>query len=390
MKKMLLALPVILISVFLSACSQIETAELNERLIIEAIGIDTENGKYIITVEGLDSLTAGSDSNSIASERITKCYRFEGETIGMAMNSISTVTGQIPLFSQARVLILGNSTAKEHLSEALDFFRREYTTRTDILIACAENTAQEVISANYGPNMSAGKILETTLDSYRYTGRSIYMPLFRFLSSLINPTDSALCPKIAVKDNAFSDKKEVYLTGTAVFIKNGGYIALNEDETLAYMILTNSIENGDLTVETKNGICTIEIISCKVRTVTSIKKNRPFFDINADIRCDIPEFQSADFSALTKEDTEEIAEITAQKICTSMSQVLSKFLYTYNCDIFQFGRRLHLEENSFYEKNVLNNESFCSDISCEIQTKTSIRRIGKVILGREENKNGQE
>lgn len=371
---------IVLMSIFLSSCSEIEIAELNERLIIEAIGIDYEDGKYKVTIEGLDSFTAGSEGNSVSSGQLTKCYLFEGETIGMAMNSISQITGQLPLFSQARVLVIGLETAENKLCEALDFFRREYTTRTDILIAVAEKTARETVSADFGENVSAGNIFEASLSSYKHTGKCPYMPLYRFLNSYMGETDCACCPLIGIKDNAFSDEKEVALMGTAVFRKNGEILKLSPEKTLAYMIMNNETENGDITVTTDKGICTFEIIDCK--TVTKVKDEGKFRNIATEVslRCDIPEFQSPEFRGLSKEDTEYTAACAAKKISGLLTEVIGEVYFRENCDIFNIGRKINLSDPDFYTNVLMKSDSFSECVSFSIRVNVSVRRIGKVIL----------
>lgn len=374
----------IMISVFMTSCGKIEIIELNERLIIEAIGIDFEDGKYKVTIEGLDSFTSGSEGNNISSARLTKCYLFEGETIGMAMNSISEITGQTPLFSQARVLILGIDTAREHLSEALDFFRREYTTRTDILIAVSEGSASEIVSADFGENVSAGNIFEASLSSYRHTGKSTYTPLYRFLNSIMGGTDSAYCPIIGIKDNAFSDKKEVDLKGTAIFSKNENVHIITKDDTLAVMIMNNDAENGDITVNTAKGICTFEIIESKAKTGIEIKDGKAVFDVKISIRCDIPEYQTEDLSGLSKDDTEKAAIQAAKQIAALITDVLDETFYKNNCDIFDIGRKINLKNNSFYKNNIIQAETISENVIFNIKVSVSVRRIGKVILEKDE------
>ena len=369
----------------LSSCSEIEIVELNERLISEAIGIDFENGTYKVTIEGLDSFSAGSDSNSISAPSLTKCYLFEGETIGMAMNSISVVTGQIPLFSQARILILGYSTAREKLSEVLDFFRREYTTRTDILFAVAKNKASEVVSADFGQNVSAGNILHAAVLSYKHTGRSIYTPLYRFLNSVMGETDSAYCPVIDIKENAYSKGKEVLLAGTAVFGKNGSTVTLSPEMTLGLVIINNDMENADLTVESDKGKATLEIIDCKTRIGTEIKNGRAHFTVKTTLRCDIPEFQSEHFKGLSKSDTETIAKEAATKITDILSQCIEKTLYTHNYDVFNLGRRINLKDNGFYNSIIDSGTRLSEICDIEIEATVEIRRIGKIILDKDQD-----
>ncbi len=369
--------------IFLSSCSNIEIVELNERLIIEAIGIDYEDGKYKVTIEGLDSFSAGTDSNSISAPSLTKCYLFEGETIGMAMNSISVITGQIPLFSQARILILSFSAATEKLSEILDFFRREYTTRADILFAVAKNSAAEVVSADFGQNISAGNILQAAVMSYKHTGRNTYTPLYRFLNSIMGDTDSSYCPVIDIKDNAYKKGKEVELTGTAVFGKDKSAIIISPELTLGLMLITNEIRNGDITVKTDKGTATIEIIDSKTRIKTEIDDKKANFTLKLTVRCDIPEFQAEHFRGLSKSDTEIIAQASAQKISVILTDTLNEVFYKQNYDAFSIGRRINLKDHSFYNELINNNIKLSDAVTFDIETEVEIRRIGKIILAEE-------
>ena len=79
MKNRLIAIITLIFSfIVTSGCSSIEIVELNERLIIEAIGIDYNDGVYNITIEGLDSFSSGSESSSISAPSLTKCFMFQG------------------------------------------------------------------------------------------------------------------------------------------------------------------------------------------------------------------------------------------------------------------------------------------------------------------------
>lgn len=370
--------------IFLTSCSNIEIIELNERLIIEAIGIDYEDDVYKVTIEGLDSFTSGSDINSISPGKLTKCHIFTGETIGMAMNSISRITGQIPLFSQARVLIIGMDTAKTRLSQVLDFFRREYTTRTDILIAVSEKSARETVSADFGENVSAGNIFEAALSSYRYTGKCTYTPLYRFLNSLMGETDSAFCPVIAIKSNDFSDKKEAELPGTAIFRKDGSVFTISDEETLALNLINNKIKNGDITVNNTKGICTFEIIDCKTKTRINTESGKAEVSIDIRLKCDIPEFQTENFSGLSKEDISEIEKDAEIKITQMCKNLTDKILKNEHCDTFNLGRKINLVNHSFYTGNIKNGAIPEDLITLNISTDVQVRRIGKVILEKDE------
>lgn len=381
--KILSVLTVFVLLFSLTSCTESDAVELNERLIIEAIGIDESDGTYYVTVEGLDTLTAGNDNSSIQGEKLTKCYMFEGTTIGTAINSISVVTGQVPLFSQARILIIGRQTAQNRLSEVLDFFRREYTTRTDIPIAVAYDKASDIVTADFGKNVSAGNILEAAVSSYKHTGTSVYVPLFKFLKAVKNKTESAVCPILNVKDNSFNNTKEVEITGTAVFGNNGDTETLDSSQTQAMLITNDKLKNGNMTINTQKGTFTLEIISCDSKIKTEKIGDKIKFTVINSLKCDIPEFQSSGFLGLNKSDTEILSFSAAKKICEMQCEVINSMLFQKGCDIFGVGRRIELKDNDLYNDMISKGLNYGESITFEVKTKVSIRRIGKVVLEKE-------
>ena len=117
--KKLLSLILIPTLLFLPGCG-LHLTELSDRLIIEAIGIDRTEGGFTVTVQALDNLAVGIDEG-VPESGVTKCYTFHGTTVGEAFSRIGAQTGLSPLYSQARLLLLGYPTAEQNLCETLDF-----------------------------------------------------------------------------------------------------------------------------------------------------------------------------------------------------------------------------------------------------------------------------
>ena len=189
--RLLFLLPLLLI---LCSCSFVEIVEIDDRLIVTALGIDVTDDGYEVTVQALNP--SGEASGSSASQgssgaaQTTQNFCFSGETVGDALIQIYTKTGFKPLYSQARILVLGKRAAEEKLSQTLDFFLREYATRTDILLAVSLSNAKEVVAASFGDSVIGAKELENAIKSGEYTSKSVTVPLYKFINliSISNQT----------------------------------------------------------------------------------------------------------------------------------------------------------------------------------------------------------
>ena len=197
----------------LSGCSA-KGAELSRRLVIEAIGIDKKEEGYALTLQTLDTHSAGTGSDASAGDNLVKIYVFEGESVGEALSGITEATGLLPLFSQTRIIVLGKACAETDIFAALDFFLREYNIRSDILIAAAQNDAGEIVSTDLGDSVPDAVILEDSINYGEENGLCVSMPLYKFINYALSETDAAFGPVVSLRDAENPQKKEPHITGT--------------------------------------------------------------------------------------------------------------------------------------------------------------------------------
>ena len=378
--KLIALLSLILI---LSACSFVEIVEIDDRLIITALGIDVTDEGYEVTVQALSpSGEASGNSSSQGSSggtQTTQHFSFSGETVGDALIQIYTKTGFKPLYSQARILVLGKRAAEEKLSQSLDFFLREYATRTDILLAVSLTTAKEVVSASFGESVIGAKELENAIKSGEYTSKSVTVPLYKFINLISGETDCAYCPVIGIEKNEFSENMLALVYGTALFYDNTLQTVINDEDTLGLMLLTNQAGGASIPIETPGGTYTLGIVSAKTRLTPEIKEETAQFNITTSIRCDIVEYENADFSVISKKDIEEIKQKALEIIGDRLQQTLKISFYANGCDICRFGKILMLKDAHFYN-NYISQGDFADKIQYTLNIKISVRRVGKESL----------
>lgn len=144
---------------FTPGCSQVN--QLNERLIVNGIGVDIEDGAYVVTMHVFDAQRAsagGEESQDIV------VVTGRGRSVIDAFNAITLQSGKEPLFSQNLVLIVGEETAKSGMNNVIDFFIRYYETRPTVeLFVAKERTAREVMNCNSDGRLISAKVQKTWL-----------------------------------------------------------------------------------------------------------------------------------------------------------------------------------------------------------------------------------
>lgn len=374
MKKILLSLFFASL-IFLSSCSYITGVELSRRLIIEAIGIDKKDGVIAVTLQALDTHSAGIGSDASSGGDLVKLYVFTGQSVGEALAQVQSTTGLMPLYSQARIIVLGLELAKEDISEPLDFFLRENNVRSDILIAVAENEAYKIVTANLGSSLPDAVIIE---DALNYGNRNGFCPnieLYKFMNLALSETDTAFCPIIGLKSAADPELEETNIIGTAFFNKSSLSFTADEELTRGSMFLTDDIKKTSFTAEGNEGIYTLEVISSKTKTEINIKENGFYFKINVDLKCDITEFLSGGFNKIGEAQTQD-AEAAGKSYIKKLITKSFNEIYTENhADICRFYRRVLLKSPS--NADLFYQNMFSDLVNTEINVNLTIRGTGK-------------
>ena len=381
MRKRIIAFAAALTSVFLlTSCGGIKITELNERLIIEAVGVDfSEDGGYTVTVQALNSASPAGNAQSDGNTELTENLVFKGSSVGEALNGISVHTGKTPLFSQARVLIIGFDTAKKNISKALDFFLREYTTRTDILVAVSEGSATEMLSASFGENAIGASVIENALNSGESTGNTVGLPLYKFVNLLLDNKSGAYCPVIGTQKEELSENFGIKIIGTALFSENKLNGVIDSNKTCGLLYLIDRVSSADIPIEADCGVFTLRVVDSRTK-IKPPENGGSTFLIRINTECDIVEFESADFSKLTKEAVEKVRIACEEHIKDRAGRAITSTYYESDCDVCRFARRMWLSDPERYRAAANEDGSFSEKFAVEIDVGVKIRRTGKETL----------
>jgi len=375
MKKTLIII-IIISLIALPSCSVVKGVELSRRLIIEAIGIDKRDGVTAVTLQTLDTHSAGTGSDPSSGGDLVKLYVFTGRSVGEALSQVQSATGLTPLYSQARVLVLGMELAKDNISESVDFFLREYNARSDILIAVAEEEAYKIVSADLGSSVPDATIIEDALNYGSDNGFCYSVALYKFMNLVLSATDIAYCPIIGLEDSADPEIKEPKISGTAFFRYASLAFTADNEITRGCMFLTDSIKKTSVTVNGNEGLYTLEVISSATKIKTERNQSGYDFKINVKLKCDITEFVSGDFNSVGEKQALDAKDAGTKYFEELLKKSYNRIFDGEKADICRFCRRALLKypkEADGFNKRLFD-EGF---VNTEIEVELTIRRTGK-------------
>lgn len=194
--------------------------QLNERMVIQGIGIDYIDDNYVVTVMYMN--TDETDQS-----KPFKTLTGNGRTITEAVTNIVSENGLEPLYSHNSFILLGNSLCNHGVSEALEFFAGYYQCRPSVNIMVGTQNAYELMNVEDITPQAIADIAE----SKNTTGRALTMPMYKFMSDMINETSSACTGLLTVEND------KLKYSGVAVFDNDIISYTLNDSQTMGLMLL---------------------------------------------------------------------------------------------------------------------------------------------------------
>jgi len=185
-KKIFLLVVLAICVCFMQGCN---SKQLNERMIIQGIGIDYIEDEYKVTVMYMNTDEGQQDITH-------KTTVGSGRTVTEAVASIVSQNGLEPLYSHNSFILLGNGLCREGVEEAMEFFAGYYQCRPSVNVLTAENEANEIM-------MLEGitpRTISDIADSENADGRTLAMPMYIFMSDILNETTTA-CTSVITAEN---------------------------------------------------------------------------------------------------------------------------------------------------------------------------------------------
>lgn len=124
---------------FVQSC--LPSVELNERAIVEAVGIDKINGEFVVSVEYYDP-----DANNPENLQ-TAFIKASENSISLAISEINSKINKQLYFGHNNIIVVGKDAAKKDINSILEFFDFEPQTKSDICVFIADN-AEQIVGLN--------------------------------------------------------------------------------------------------------------------------------------------------------------------------------------------------------------------------------------------------
>lgn len=381
----------------LSGC--VRYTELSDRAIVQALGVDYLPDKkvYRISLQYFYQTSEGGQNQIDKTQANVLKSVGEGENIMLAAKNASIMTGKDLMLSETRLLIFGSELCKYDLGLTLEFFVSNFHSHPQTYVACAENTAEEILDIKFKEGYSSSRHLQNLIENASDEGRSPDSYTYRIMTELQTCTRSTFLPILKITemktDSTIPDdsgggeggsgggsggeektEKTVVLDGTMLFSGGTAKVKANEEITTGIQLFRNAITEYTVSVDTENNQKATLTLYDFITDVTPVfEDERLIFDIDITAAARFDER-----GAIKETDTEAIMG-TVKKASDKLKGYMEQALYAAvgaKADVFGLENTLRHNNPKFCRDNKEQLSDYLMNAGFEINIELSPFSLG--------------
>ncbi len=298
-------------SVFMGGCSSLQ---LNQRIIVQGIGVDRTQQGYTLTLLTLDTRDPQQDN-------AMKIERSEGKSVSEAVCALENRSGKKILLNHCLFVVM-NRQAAIYTEKTLSYFCQAQELPKSIQLMVSEQEASETLCTATEEYGFRSEEINALSDSKAVNQSVVHCTLLDYIASGREQQEAQVLPYIALDEPTQS----LTVRGGYLTEQTNGF-TLSKEETVGYLLIKGTC--GALFQEQTEAIA--------VSLQPSFRSNRLFLSVQAGIQW------KAHLSAAEK-------HRTGQQIDTALTACLQKIVLQGGCDVFDIGQLLRNKEPYFLEK----------------------------------------
>ena len=360
----------ILLVILLLCTGCMKPIRINNRAIIEGIGIDIADGEYMLTLQIFSSDGGGSQTAVDVGKTNSLIVKTKGKSIAQAIDAAALKQGKQIFYGQNKIIVLSREAARAGLSEVLAFFGANLKSRPNIDLIMANGSAGEILTAKISEGVMPALAIKNMLDNSDINGTILRGDIMHAAAARQNGVTGCYMP-VAAKTLDDNDDEGIELLGTAIF--SGGRLAgvATHSETRGILWLRDEIGETQMLVSTADGEkMSLGVDNAKTQVSVELRSGVPHFKANIKVKSHVVEKME-----LSGDRQSQIAVLQAAQsavINEECQAALRLCLKGYSADVFKFANLLEKHEPQWYKENRTNYSTLLPKFTYEIAVRAEI------------------
>jgi len=365
--------------------------ELNELAITLAMGIDlNEDGKYLVTAQVVNP---GEITTKARGHAPVIIFQAKGDSMLEAFRKMTMEAPRKIYPSHLRILVIGESLAKEGIGKPLDLLLRDWELRSDFYIAVAKGKkAEDILKVPTSlERIPANKLFNTLEVSAKAWSATRYVTLDELIEDMVSegkqPVLTGVHLKVKGEEKTSFSKQIVekidpvarlYFKDLAVFKGDKLIGWLNEVQSKTYSIVTNNELSSVGNVSCpKGGKFVYQVTNSETEVKGKVVKGKPAIDINVRVEGKVAEIECG-LDLKGKKSIENLEKIYEKETKKMLEEAIKHVQKNKKVDIFGFGQAIYRADPKAWGKLKKDWDKKFEDMEVNVNVHGKINSIGTV------------
>ncbi|WP_177182652.1 Ger(x)C family spore germination protein [Paenibacillus sp. OV219] len=389
MRKLLLCALLLAVVVTLTGCWN--RKELNEISIATAFGFDKNKDHYRVSVQIINPAEITASKGGSGRTPIITVQQSRGDTIFESIRELTTVTPRKIYASHLRILVIGESLARDGIAKVLDSLSRDHELRTDFYIIVAKDaTANEVLRILTPlEKIPTDKMFSSLKAAQRNWGVTAKVDLHELIYDLVDKgKDPVLAGIRIIGDtqqgqsqrnlNSVSPQTMLKYEGLAIFHKDKLVGWMNSKQSKGYNYILGNIQSTIVRLPCPSGgNLNIELIHTTHKLKGKFVNGQPEVQVDVrvegnvgEVECDMRMGENKAIALLEKELGDEVKSTIEDSV---------KRAKYYKSDVFGFGTAIHRANYKAWNRMKDHWEEEFAKMTVHVRVYAKIRRTGSIV-----------
>lgn len=369
-----------------------DSRELDDLALITAIGVDKINDQYVVTTQVVNPATIAAQKGG-GNQSPVVTYKTKGKSISEALQKRTTLSDRENYTSQLKVLVIGESLAREGLGDMLDYFSRSRATEPIFYICIAKgNTAENILEVMTPFTQSPADLIYSSIKTQVKTkGAIIGNMMDDLIANLSNEGEEAKLTGIEIIGSKKGGSEEnikkiapdafLKIDNIGVFHHDKLVGWFNEKESIGLNFILNKIEKTYIKVfcpRIHQKRVVLEVLHTKTSVNSKKQNNHPLIEVKVQTEISINEVQ-CDNLQLDDPLTIRTLNVLAQK---EITKIIESAIFAaqkkYKTDVLEFGRAVYRNDLDYWMENGKKWDKLFVKIPSKVQTNVSVTFTGTI------------
>jgi spore germination protein KC len=282
-------------------------------------------------------------------------------------------TGKLYI-AHTQVFVIGREMAERGIAPYIDFFVRARETRPNTKIVISETTAREVLDVKPSISLIPAADIAKLIETQAANSQSKEANLLDYINAMQSSTISFMAPIIHIEEK--ESKKNVSITGMAVFKHDKMVGELNEHETRGVLWVLGDVKSTVINVGISGGIASLEVLNARSDVSPVVSDGKATMKISVFVTAELGE-QTCEENMATPENFKRLQKLAGEAICGEIGLAYNKAA-ALHADVFGFGEMIHKHCNGCWDNMEPDWDKLFPGITLDIKADVSIISAGAI------------